>query len=178
MDVNILQPLLERIHGATFATLDTETTTKNLIKVSQGERVILFRTNGVSGYENMVKKRFEEAGLDPNGFSVGPLPWGERVDDLPLISHNGEHYLQSVRLSEPEAKYFLPGGIPVSDPSTFGIRPRRRNFDLPEDKQVHVSCYNVRNITRIALLGEEVFDTNVAAKSQRAILKLNYKGKD
>lgn len=178
MDVDILQPLLERIHGATFATLDTQTTTKNLLKVSKGERVILFRTQGVSGYENRVKKLLSEAGLGPSRFSVGPLPWGVRVDDLPLISHKGNYYLQCVRLSEPKAEYFLPGGIPVSDLSVYGVRERTRNLDLPEDKQVHVSCYNVENITRIALMGEEVFDTNVAAKSQRAILKLNYNKKD
>lgn len=174
MQLEILLPLLNKIHGATFATLDAETKTNSLTKIVKGLRVILFRTTGGSGYENMVKKRLAEAGLNPDAFKVSPLPWGKRLDDLPLITKDGKFYLQCIPLSEPKAEYFLPGGIPVSDPSVFGIRERQRNPDLPEDKQVFVSCYNIENINRIALMGEEVFDTNVAAKSQRAILKLNY----
>lgn len=174
MQLEILLPLLDKIHGATFATLDAETQTKSLTKIVKGLRVILFRTTGGSGYEAKVKRHLAEAGHNPDAFNVGPLPWGERLDDLPLITKDGKFYLQCIPLSEPRAEYFLPGGIPVSDPSVFGVRERQRNPDLPENKQVFVSCYNIENINRIALMGEEVFDTNVSVKSQRAILKLNY----
>lgn len=173
MQLENLLPLLHRIHGATFATLDAETKTKGLIKKVHGLRVILFRTKGGSGYEAKVKRHLAEVGIDPDGFSVGPLPWGERVGDLPLIHHNESHYLQCIPLNEPEAKYFMPGNIPVHDPSVFGIRRRPINPDLPENKQVHVSCYNVENIKRIALLGEELFDSGTQLPS-RKILTPNY----
>lgn len=176
MDTVVLQMLLEKIHGVTFATIDTETKTKNLLKVTKGERILLFRTKGGSGYEAMVNRRLAEAGL-PANFKVGPLPWGERVNDLPLITHNGKHYLQCISLTKPEAEYFLPGNVPVPDPSIFGVRPRKRFPDLPEDKQVFVSCYDIEHITRLALMGEELEDSAISDKPKRAILKLNFERK-
>ena len=182
MELETLKVLLNRIHGATFATLDTETWAtkeKSIRKVSRGERVIIFRTNGGSGYEGMVKRRLEEAGINPDSFKVGPLPWGERVDDLPLISCNGNYYLQCIQTSPGEAFYFL--GMTdqrIDDPSAFGVKRRRAyNQMLSPEREVLVNTYRIDGIQRIAMLGEEVFDTNVAERSTRSILKISTKGK-
>lgn len=179
MEFEILKALVSRIHGATFASLDTVTrcgSNKCLRKVSNNERVILFRTNGGSGYENRVKRFLTEAGKNPEGFIVGPLPWGERIDNLPLITCNGNYYLQTIQLSPGETKYYL--GITdtvVSDPSIFGVRSRGvSKQDLPVSSQVIVNTYDIRNIKRIALFGQNVFDTNISETGTRSILKLNY----
>jgi hypothetical protein len=169
VELPILIPLLDRIKGTTFATIDS-VTWANRIKsvrcVRNGSRVILFRTKGCSGYEGMVKRALAEAGKNPDGFSVGPLPWGERVDDLPLIKNKDEYYLQVIELSPGDKRYFIGTTdvqIQPSELEMFGIKDRfNSNQDLPPDDQVRPSCYNIKSLRRIALMGEEIFDTAVS----------------
>lgn len=178
MDIGVLKALCSQIHGATFATLDAETRVPGgLIKETTGKRVILFRTSGASGYENRVKKLLEEAGSDPDGFHVGPLPWGTRVDNLPIIENKGKFYLQCIELTRGEEKYRLPGTLEYIGNdlvSAFGVRPRRDNPDLPRDKQVRVSCYEVSNVLRLSMLGQRIEESHIATKTRRSILRINY----
>jgi hypothetical protein len=179
MELSLILPLLRKIHGTTFATIDSETWSNKTIRcVARGERAILFRTQGVSGYENSVKRTLEEAGKDPTGFNVGPLPWGERVEDLPLIENRGEHYLQFIQLSPGDRKHFLGSTdtfIPAENLHAFGVRQRYSSKQgLPVDQQIIVKTVKLSGISRIALMGEEIFDQSVADKKGRAILRLNY----
>jgi hypothetical protein len=177
MELETLKVLVSRIHGCTFATIDTETyPVKGLRKVSRGERVIIFRTNGASGYEGMLKRRLEEAGLNADSFHVGPLPWGTRVEDLPIIENKGNYYLQTIEIAPGEDIYYFGATDQViNDPSAFGVRRRPNTHqDLPSDRQVKISVYRIDNIKRIAIFGEEILDTSVATRKERAILKLNY----
>lgn len=177
MELSLILPLLNKIHGTTFATIDSETWCNKTIRcVARGERAILFRTEGVSGYENAVKRALSEAGKDPSSFKVGPLPWGTRVDNLPLIEHKGEHYLQFIQLSRGSRKYYIgrtDTEVAEDELLAFGVRERfASNQDLPKDRQIIVNTYRLSNISRIVMFGEEVFDTSVAEK--RSILKINF----
>lgn len=160
MDLDIILQLTEKIKGTTFATLDALCETKNVMEEITGERVIIFRTTeGTSGYEAQVRRRLEAAGKNPLLFRAGPLPWGERLGDLPVISHKGKYYLQCVILSPGKSVYFLPSSKKEVNPADFGIRPRFQNLNqglAPED-QVHVRTYNIDHITRLVILGEEIF---------------------
>lgn len=154
MELFPLQNLLDKIQGCTFATLDTETEPSNGIKkVTQGERVILFTNKKSSGYDNMVRRRLEEAGKNPDGFSLGDLPWGERLPNSPLIENKGKYYLQCIRLAEGQSRYFI-GEREVRDPSGLGLRTRRSNQGLAKENEVEVACYRLDHILRIALMGE------------------------
>lgn len=177
MELEIIRELLERVHGATFATLDSETMVRNGVRcVTEGERVIIFRTKGGSGYGNMVNRRLQEAGKSPS-FRVGPLPWGERVDDLPLIQNKGKFYLQTIVLAEGKKEYFVGNTDVRLEPellSAYGIRPRFiGNQGLPREDQVLMNTYNIENLRRIVLMGEEVFDTSVVEKGRRSVLKIS-----
>lgn len=176
MESNLLIPLLDRVHGATFATINSVTWPNKSVRcVSEGERVILFRTKGGSGYERMVKRRLAEAGKSPDAFSVGPLPWGERVGDLPLIQHKGNYYLQCIRLAEPSKRTYYIGttDIEISPDrlDAFGVTKRSNlNQDLPPDEQVEVCCFKLESITSIVLMGERIGDTQ--SLNKRSILKI------
>lgn len=177
MELEILRELLERVHGATFATLDTETMVRSGVRcVTEGVRVIIFRTKGGSGLENMVNRRLAEAGKTST-FRVGPLPWGERVDDLPLIQNKGKFYLQTVLLAEGKKEYFMGNtDMRIENDLLFAYGIKKRfigNQDLPREDQVLMNTYNIENIKRIVLMGEEVFDTAVAEKGKRSVLKIN-----
>lgn len=151
-----LQNLLDKIQGCTFATLDTVTQpSPGIRKVSKGERVILFTNKHSSGYENMVKRRLEEAGKDPDTFALGDLPWGTRLPNSPLIENKGKYYLQCIRLTEGRAQYFI-GNREVREPSHLMLRERRPTQGLPKSDAVEVACYRLDHIERIAVMGDEL----------------------
>lgn len=154
-----LQEILSRIRGCTFASIDAETKVAGLRKVVKNERVILFTNQKTSGYENLVKRRLERLGRDPDSFVLGQLPWGERVPGTPLIKHRGFYYLQTVLIERGSEDYFV-GTRPVDKrmlPS-FGIKPRQLNQGLPTEYQVQCHCYALENITGIRLMNEDLVD--------------------
>lgn len=174
MDINLLKPHVEQIHGATFATLDALCEpTPGVSQLITGERVIIFRTNGASGYEAMVRKHLEQAGKNPDLFVVGPLPWGERVGNLPIITHNGKYYLQTIELAPGKEEFFLTDSKVPVDPKDFRIKRRYPQPFLPPDDQVRMHTYNVENIKRITLLGKTLVENKTAeAIGTRAILSI------
>lgn len=128
--MNILEQL-SNFKGSQIIGLDTIVSVKltggqknpmqgRVKKLTEGHRVMIFK-NG-NGYKNMVNRRlqkqFEEIGMttvelferiaNPE-FEPGPRPWGERVEDSPIISHKGKLYLECIFLKAGESKYFLDG---------------------------------------------------------------------
>lgn len=170
MKLDILQPLVEQIHGCTFASLDAVCEPcPGVVEKITAERVIIYRTKGGSGYENKVKRALAASGKNPDLFHVGALPWGSRVDDLPIIQHNGNFYLQTIVLAPGLRTYTLFGSGTVIDPKDFGIKKRPPRLDLPPDEQVVMHTYKIDNLERITLMGE----TLVTADSpHRAILSI------
>ncbi len=158
MEILKIQHLLAAIQGCTFASLDAQTKPKpGVLCVTTGERVMLFTNKNSSGYDNMVRRRLEQAGFDPSSFILGPLPWGERLENSPIIYHKGEYYLQCITLGGGESKFYV--GKYEVDPSAFGIRQSSNSGQgLPKDTQVVVHTYAVKNITRLTLMGETVTD--------------------
>jgi hypothetical protein len=153
MELETLKLLLDRIDECEYATLDSTTyPIPGLRKVTTGTRVLLFTNkNGVSGYGEMVKRRLIEAGKDPRNFSLGDLPWGERIPNSPLIICRGNHYLQTIVL-EPGQSVGYAGNREVNLEDF--VTPRRTNQGLPKGDEVIVATYRLDHIDRIALMGE------------------------
>lgn len=150
MDFNILQNLLDKISGCSFASIDAVCFPKTGVRLEiQGERVIMFTNKTCSGYENMVRRGLMEAGKDPDSFVLGKLPWGERVPESPLITHKGKYYLQTIVLAHGSERWFKDD-IEV-DVSDLKIAQRYRPDD-PDKVEVHT--YKLESITRIALMGQ------------------------
>lgn len=169
MERAVLENLLREINGCTFASIDTiKLVSPGITKETTGKRIILFTNKKSSGYENMVRRRLQEAGKDPREFVSGDLPWGTQVPNSPLVEHKGKVYLKCIDLTEGQAKYFMLGEE-VEDPSGLILRERRShpNQGLPLASQVNVSCYDLQNIVRIALMGETL------VSKDNAILRIN-----
>lgn len=164
MDFTLIQNLVDKINGCTFASIDATCYPKTGVKlVIQGERVILFTNKNCSGYENMVRRRLEEAGKDPASFVLGRLPWGERVPESPFIEHKGKCYIQTIVLAHGLETWYKDD-IKV-DSKEFPMAQRYRS---PDPNKVEVHTYNIESIDRIALMGEVL-----VAGEQRAITPLN-----
>ncbi len=168
MELLKLKELLSRISGCTFAALDADfSPAPGFRKVITGDVVLLYRTKGVSGYENMVKRRLVDIGRDPSNFVLSDLPWGERVDDLPLIENGGQFYLQTILVKPGKTEAFigtdLTGWKPV-DPSAYpNVFKKDREAEraaysqgLSLDKAVIVRTFKLESLTELRLMHEKI----------------------
>lgn len=136
--------VLEGFKGSTFVGLDVETKANGVRKIETGIAGIIFSRCRSSGYEKMVKRRLEAMGRNPDNFVLSDLPWGERVCDTSVITHNGEDYLQVIVLRDGDVSAF----IGVSTPYPIKVSERT--------EIVKVRTYKLSSITAIRLLGEEL----------------------
>lgn len=170
MDKTVLENLLLEIKGCTFATIDAVTQPAvGYTKTTTGLRVLLFTNKYFSGYEAMLRRRLIAAGKNPDNFSLGDLPWGTRIPETPLIEHKGEIYLQCIELAPGRER--ITSNITGNEftAEQLGLKEHHKQIGLSDSDKVIVRCYNIENITRIALLNEEL----TAEAPKRAILRLN-----
>lgn len=152
LDVTSLIPVVAE------AVIDTTTfPCKGMTKIMTGERVLIWANLGYSGYEQEVKKRLTEADKSPDGFEVGPLPWGERIGNTAIIRHGDNHYLQCLSLRDGTIKALI-GKIEI-DPNEIPdlflrdkheIRAGIRQGLDPKNAVV-IRTYNINNINRLVL---------------------------
>jgi hypothetical protein len=186
MNLEQMKALLMSFEGATFAGLDTVTvpTLKGgkanpfqgkLAKHCNGSRVMLFTNKKSSGYENKVKRHLEKAGLDPESFQMGALPWGERLPNSPLIVNKEKHYLQCVFLEAGTVEYrateeiitngFLDVGmshycngdyVPKENIPGLSDKTGSEHQGLERDSQVIVRTYALESIVALRAMGEQL----------------------
>lgn len=159
MKFGAVRDLLSGVDGCTFASIDAVTMPcKGVRRVVTGESVILFTNKGGSGYENMVKRRLEKSGKDPESFTVGDLPWGVRLKNTPFIAHKGKAYLQTILLTPGTVKYYM-GTRELSPEAALGIigdKSRGEGQGLKPSDRVVCNTYMVENITAIHAMGKEL----------------------
>jgi hypothetical protein len=122
MNKQILQQMIDGINDSSFASIDTETPVtlkggkKNplqnrVTKRTVGSSVMLFTNKNSNGYENMVKRRLEQEGKNPEGFILGVRKWGTRVPNTPFVEHNDQTYLEVVFLKKGKTEYLVDGKV-------------------------------------------------------------------
>lgn len=180
-----IQAMLATIQGCSFAGLDTATIPvltggkKNpmqgkIIKRCIGHNVMLFTNTNSSGYENKVKRHLEASGLDPNGWTMGELPWGKRLPNSPIIDNNGKYYLQAVFLKAGVTQYFATDEIELNNQPHIFVRYKEGELipkanipglkdttgsegqGLERDKQVIVRTYALDSILAIRAENKEL----------------------
>jgi hypothetical protein len=176
MDFNQLQSILANIQGCTFAGLDTVTVPvllggkKNPMqgKVEKhclGHRVMLFTNAHSNGYANKVRRHLEKEGKNPDSFELGPLPWGERLPNSPIIHNKGKHYLQCVFLAAGSIQYFRriddlddlrSGLVPIAKDAIEGLNERSGSEHQGLDNEVIVRTYALDSIVALRAFGEEL----------------------
>lgn len=158
--------ILESINGNTFAALDCITEVKlkggkknpmlgRVTKHTTGNRVQLFTS--FKGYKNMVNRRLAAEGKTPD-FEPKPLPWGTRIEDSPLIEHNGKFYLQVIFQKGGESVYYLDNQIIDKDKieglDEKEITSGRQN--LEDENTVIVRTFALDSIREIRMMGETI----------------------
>jgi hypothetical protein len=151
--------LLSQIRGCSFASIDATTEPSPGIVIKTTGLLVLLFTTGYSGYEKMVKKRLAEVGKDPDSFTAGELPWGERpFDNLSIIYHRDRFYLQTIPIRRGKSTAWI-GAVEV-DYDTIKSRLRLDGHDpsqgLPPDKTVIVRTFRLDAIDALRLMGEEI----------------------
>lgn len=132
-----------------------------IFKKLVGNSVIVFTSS--AGYRNMVKRRLEVEGKNPDDFVVKPPIWGTRIADTPIIEHNGEHYLEVV-FQKPGRKSYL-GMIGSSNKLEeiekdviFGLKKPAKIADSAQaylENMVILRRYKLSSITGIRFDGKE-----------------------
>lgn len=168
MEFNDLLPILERIKGVTFASMDTETKVSLLggkknpmkdrvTKCSTNHRVMLFTNQNSNGYQNMVNRRLEKEGKQVD-FAVAERKWGQRLPNLPIVEHNGKYYLEVIFLASGSVDYFLDGN-PIDQEDIEGFPSPKTDSGrqgLDNDNKVIVRTFALDSIKAIRLMKEEL----------------------
>jgi hypothetical protein len=130
----------------------------------EGGNVIIFSNKNSNGYENMVRRRLAQEGINPDSFELSERPWGTRVPGMPIVEHQGKQYLEVIFLRPGKVTY-LVDRKPVEDPSTIpGLdldKDEGEQGGLPKERKVHPRCFNVQNIFRIKIDGVEFTDPSM-----------------
>jgi len=84
-------------------------------------------------YQSLVTESLINEGKEPEAFTPHVRPWGKRVDNTPIIEHNGQYYLETIFVSNGNVEYLVDDtvtnkeeieGLPeskVSDDSQGGL---------------------------------------------------------
>jgi hypothetical protein len=161
-----IHTLLESIKGSTFASLDTITEVKlkggkknpmlgRVTKHTVGNRVQLFTSH--KGYMNMVNRRLEAEGKVAN-FEPKPLPWGARIEDSPLIEHNGKFYLQMIFQKGGTSTYMLDNK-PIDKALIEGLDEKditAGRTGLEDSNAIVVRTFALDSIREIRMMGQTV----------------------
>jgi hypothetical protein len=161
-----LARLLGDLIGAGFVALDSETRVplkggrKNpmqgrVTKRCVGHQVIVFPNHKSNGYENMVRRRLDKEGKDPDAFELGPRKWGTRMVGAPIIEHTNKdgvfrQYLEVIFLRAAQPQYLLDGE-PIDKQDIVGLDEPAVDPDSQGglERKVIVRTYAMDSITCI-----------------------------
>lgn len=119
--------VLNSVNGASFVGIDTRTTPTirktldtddgrvpnphhgRITKLTSGASVMVFQNKNSNGYVNMISRRLLKEGKKPETFKLSPRTWGTRIDNLPLVEHKGQYYLEVIFLKPGTTTYLLDG---------------------------------------------------------------------
>jgi hypothetical protein len=155
-----------RLHGASFIGLTTVTDVKlkggmknplqgRVTKLTKNSNVMYFTNQNSNGYDNMVKRRLEREGKDPESFVLSPRVWGERVPNVPLVTHKGEYYLEVIFLRAGDVTYFV-NGVETPKESIEGLETPAVSEESQGglDNKVIIRTYKVSSLKEVVLNGE------------------------
>lgn len=163
-----IRDILADVNGATFVSIDTQTTPTirktidteegresnphfgRVQKFINGASVMVFQNKTINGYESMVNRRLEQEGKDPSSFQLGPRKWGERLKGLPLVEHKGKLYLEVIFLRPGPAHYTLDGKE-VDKSEILGLSPQKEGEQGGLSNKVIIRTFALDSITAIRI---------------------------
>jgi hypothetical protein len=169
MQSSVLFQAFANVNGASFVGLDTETIPslkggKNnpmkgrIVKRMTGASLMVFQNKNANGYENMVRRRLEAEGKNPD-FEVGPRAWGERVPNLPIVKHEKDgavkYYLEVIFLKPGKVSFFLDGAT-IDRSEVIGLDERAQDDDGQGglNNKVIIRTFAADSVTAIRVDGQ------------------------
>ena len=166
-----LRDVLANVNGASFVSIDTLSPVPlkggranphkgRVMKRVTGSLVMVFQNKNSHGYENMVRRRLEQEGKDPNTFVLGERAWGERIPNLPIVQHEKDgfvkHYMEVIFLRAGTTQYELDGVV-VPKESIQGLQETVTNEDSQGgvENKVVIRTYNVESLVKIRIDRQE-----------------------
>lgn len=163
-----LQQILSDLKGTTFTSIDMSTEVdllggaKNpmkghIRKVTKGGNVMIFGMKQGSAYDNMVKRRMAQEGLDPTEFVLKPRKWGTRVDGTPFIEHNEATYIEVFFVHPGTSHYELDGKL-IDAADIEGLKPARTKGADQQggiENEIMIRTIKCENILAIRADGNE-----------------------
>lgn len=159
---------LANVNGSTFISIDTLTEPQmdrtmsgkgsapnphygRITKQQLGSSVMVFQNKRVIGYENMVKRRLIEEGLDPESFELSPRRWGQRVPNMPTVMHGDKLYLEVIFLRPGPVQYFIDHAIPINKDEIFGLRETNAPAQGGLTRKVQLRVFDFDSITSVTI---------------------------
>lgn len=151
-----------KVNGASFIAIDTETEVKlaggrsnplqgRVTKVTMRSNVMVFSNKNTNAYDNMVKRRLEQEGKDPESFVLSPRAWGIRETGTPFVTHNGNEYLEVIFLKAGATHYRVDGVITPKE-QIPGLPTRKEEGEQGGlDNKVIIRTYAVESILAITV---------------------------
>lgn len=120
--------------------------------------VMVFQNKKQNAYDNMVKRRLEQEGKDPESFVLGPRKWGNRLQGCPLVEHKGQYYLEVIYINSPNfVEYYLDGN-PIKKENIIGLPERKEdNGQAGLDNKVVIRTYKLSSIIQMTL-NKEIYE--------------------
>jgi len=126
---------LQNVNGASFIGLDMITDVKlaggqknpmlnRIKKHTIGAQAMLMQNKYSNGYANMVRRRLEKEGKDPDSFTLGARAWGTRLENSPIVEHKGAYYLEALFLKPGKSHYTLDGAI-IDESEIIGLKEKK-----------------------------------------------------
>ena len=162
-----LNPVVSGISGTSFIGLDTLTdvTLKGgrsnemqggVQKATIGSSVMVFQNKKENGYANMVRRRLEAEGKNPDSFELGSRKWGVRIDNTPLVEHKGEYYLEVIFLKAGETMYFF-NSKPIKKDLITGLETEKaEGVQGGVENKVITRTYKIGSLVRVTI-NKEVY---------------------
>ena len=162
-----LTSAMANVNGASFIGLDTTTIVKltggkgnnmqgRVRKHMKGASVMVFQNKNSHGYDNMVKRRLVAEGKDPESFKLSARAWGQRVENMPIVTHKGAEYLEVIFLKAGEVSYTFDGQ-PIAKEDINGLpeKPVEAAQGGLTDKVI-IRTFKAESIDEIRIDGQAV----------------------
>lgn len=167
MKHTVLINAVQAIQGASFIGIDTHVDVKltggksnpqqgRVTKRMTGATVMAFTNQNVNAYQQMVKRRLEKEGKDPEDFVMSGRAWGVRIPNMPIVEHKGTYYLETIFLKPGHVEYLLDGVV-VPESEIEGLPIRKVDADSQggvEDKVI-VRDFKAESIVALRIGGIE-----------------------
>ena len=118
-----------------------------ITKRTKGGSVMFFGNSKSNGYKNMKQRKADKSyGAGNILIELKQRPWGERINNTPLITHKGNVYVECVYLKAPKSEYFLDGS-PIEKRLVEGLKPSKPS----SGNDVVLRTLKLNSITRLKM---------------------------